>query len=87
MLRLRLTDDGNVVESGSRRTGRGAYVHPAAPCVRGLAKSRGLGRSLRTNVAGEARRTLMLALEGRIAAGAPETTGNGPEAPCGAERR
>lgn len=67
MIRLRLAG-GVLGPSGCRGTGRSAYVHDRSDCVRGLVKSRLLGKSLRANVAREARLTLVERLEERSAA-------------------
>ncbi len=63
MIRLRLVG-GVIGPSGRSGTGRSAYVHDRGDCVRGLVKSRLLGKSLRANVAKEARLALVERLEG-----------------------
>ena len=80
MLRLRRDGGAAVVADACCRTGRSAYVHARPECVRGLMRSKGLGRSLRTTVAREARLELVKALEGRLASGASATLPTQPDA-------
>lgn len=63
MVRLRLAD-GSLAARGRAGTGRSAYVHDRGECVRGLVKSRLLGKSLRANVTREARVALVERLAG-----------------------
>ena len=69
MVRLRRGPDGIVVATPSGGCGRSAYVHPGAACIAGLARSKGMGRSLRITVAKETRLDLMRILDERLAAG------------------
>ena len=74
MIRLRrglsggLITDGGVADSGIRQ-GRSAYVHAQRECIRGLVRSKGLGKSLRTTVAKEARVELMQVLDAQLSSG------------------
>lgn len=67
MLRLRRDAGGIVVAPARGGTGRSAYVHAGASCVRGIARSKGVGRSLRMTVTKEARLELMRILDGELA--------------------
>lgn len=69
MLRLRRSDAGIVVAADRGGIGRSAYVHPGAACVRGIARSKGVGRSLRMTVTKENRLELMLILDEGLATG------------------
>jgi translation initiation factor IF-2 len=69
MVRLRRGADGVVRPSPQAGTGRSAYVHPADSCVAGLARSKGLGRSLRMTATKEVRLELMRALGEALAGG------------------
>jgi predicted RNA-binding protein YlxR (DUF448 family) len=68
MRRLRIADDGGIDAGGARKTGRSAYVHERRECIDGLARSRGLGRSLRAQVDREARTALAKRLAAELAA-------------------
>lgn len=63
MLRLRRDAAGVIVPAAAVSTGRSAYVHPLPDCVSGLARSKGLGKSLRTTVSKEAKMELMRGLQ------------------------
>lgn len=67
MLRLRLAGDGRI-SLRARRAGHGrsAYVHLSPVCVRSLAKSKALVRSLRHGVDGAARAELITFLESAL---------------------
>lgn len=67
MLRLRRSADGIVVAASRGGSGRSAYLHPGAACVRGIARSKGVGRSLRMTVTKETRLELMRILEEGLA--------------------
>jgi predicted RNA-binding protein YlxR (DUF448 family) len=69
MIRLRSGVGGSVVAGGRVGSGRSAYVHAYADCIAGLMRSKGLGKSLRTTIAKEARQELMRALEAGLASG------------------
>jgi hypothetical protein len=69
MLRLRRDAAGTITSDASVRTGRSAYVHGSSECVRGLVRSKVLGKSLRHNVAKQERLDLVSALERNLAAG------------------
>ncbi|MFN2425713.1 MAG: YlxR family protein [Candidatus Binatia bacterium] len=70
LLRLRRTSGGAVVADPSIRRGRSAYVHARPECIRGLVRSKGLGKSLRTTVAKDARVELMQVLDAQLSSGA-----------------
>jgi predicted RNA-binding protein YlxR (DUF448 family) len=69
MLRLKHAGQGRVVTASAVREGRSAYVHAAGECVRGLARSKALQKSLRQTIAKEARLALIASLETELAAG------------------
>ena len=69
MVRFRRGCDGLVVAAPRGGSGRSAYVHPGSACIAGLARSKGMGRSLRITVAKETRLDLMRILDERLAAG------------------
>jgi len=69
MIRLRRAPAGAVVADPGLRDGRSAYVHASGECVRGLVRSKGLGKSLRTTVAKEARVELMQVLDAQLSSG------------------
>lgn len=69
LIRLRRAAGGAIVCDGSLREGRSAYVHARSECVHGLVRSKGLGKSLRTNVAKEARVELMQVLDAQLSSG------------------
>lgn len=71
MVRLRRDAAGTITNDASVRTGRSAYVHGRSECVRGLVRSKVLGKSLRSNVGKEARVELTNVLERILAAEAP----------------
>ncbi len=66
LLRLQV-EGGRVVVVAHSRGGRSAYVHDRRECVDGLARSRGLERSLRTGVDREAREALAATLVAGLA--------------------
>jgi len=69
MIRLRRGAAGAVVADAGLRNGRSAYVHAQGECIRGLVRSKGLGKSLRTTVAKEARMELMQVLDAQWSSG------------------
>jgi predicted RNA-binding protein YlxR (DUF448 family) len=69
MLRLRADADSRIACAKTVRTGRSAYVHAARDCVRGLVRSKVLGKSLRRQIAKDTRAALVASLEGKLAAG------------------
>jgi predicted RNA-binding protein YlxR (DUF448 family) len=69
MLRLRRSTAGTVCADPALRDGRSAYVHARSECIRGLLRSKGLGKSLRTTVAREARMELMQVLDAQLSSG------------------
>jgi predicted RNA-binding protein YlxR (DUF448 family) len=70
MLRLRADGDGRIACANAVRTGRSAYVHAARDCVRGLVRSKVLGKSLRRQIAKDTRAALVASLEEKLDAGA-----------------
>jgi predicted RNA-binding protein YlxR (DUF448 family) len=75
MIRLRRGIGGVVVDRG-HGVGRSAYVHARPECIRGLVRSKGLGKSLRTTVAKDSRVELMQVLDAQLSSGtlvAPRT--------------
>lgn len=70
MLRLRRAVGGFVVASAPGGHGRSAYVHAGSMCIRGIARSKGVGRSLRMTVTKETRLDLMRILDEALASGA-----------------
>lgn len=66
MIRLRCAATGGVVADTTLRHGRSAYVHAQPECIRGLVRSKGLGKSLRTPVAKETRMELMQVLDAQL---------------------
>ena len=70
LIRLRRAAGGGVVADQGLRSGRSAYVHARRECIHGLLRSKGLGKSLRTTVAKEARVELMQVLDGQFSSGA-----------------
>ena len=76
MLRLRADAEGHIAAATTVRTGRSAYVHAAADCVRGVARSKVLAKSLRRTIAKETRTALAASLEAQLSdapRGAAET--------------
>lgn len=69
MVRLRAGAGGAVVQGGRVGSGRSAYVHAHADCIAGLVRSKGLGKSLRTTIAKDARQELTRELEAGLASG------------------
>ncbi|HYB97750.1 MAG TPA: YlxR family protein [Candidatus Limnocylindrales bacterium] len=72
LLRVQLDERGQAVIVDRARTGRSAYVHPAAACAAALPKSRGLTRSLRTQLAAPQRLQLRGSIEERIGPAGPQ---------------
>lgn len=70
LLRLRLHAGSGIVVA-ALGSGRSAYVHERPDCVAALSRSKGLGRSLRSQVGAETRRELVLALQRRLTGAAP----------------
>lgn len=70
MLRLRREGAAIVVAPARGGQGRSAYLHAGEACIRGLARSKGVGRSLRMMVTKEARLDLMRILDEGLASGA-----------------
>jgi uncharacterized protein len=69
MVRLRRGAAGSVVVDSTVQHGRGAYVHAQSDCIRGLVRSKVIGKSLRTTVAKEARMELMQVLDAQLSLG------------------
>jgi predicted RNA-binding protein YlxR (DUF448 family) len=67
LVRLRKSADGAVVACAHKADGRSAYVHASLECVRGLARSKGLAKSLRTTTTRPQRLELMEVLEDQLA--------------------
>ncbi len=74
LLRLQVDVAGELVVIKTPERGRSAYLHVRQDCVSGLLRSKGLGRSLRTTVAREARQRAVLDLV-RVVKGDPSGDG------------
>lgn len=55
LLRIQGTDSGSLRIAKAGAGGRGAYLHPAEPCVEALATAKLLRRSLRSDIGPDAR--------------------------------
>ena len=69
MLRLRRDGGERIAAAAAIRSGRSAYVHASQECIRGLARSKVLGKSLRHNVAKDVRQELIESLEAQVKSG------------------